>query len=65
MEARHTLEANRYEAVICEQHFDRDSMSGQDRLEGGQQAKAVTTLESLIQDDNTHSDSRHAGLLHG
>lgn len=33
VEARRKLEVNRYDVVICEQHFDRDSMSGQDLLD--------------------------------
>ncbi|WP_332748616.1 tetratricopeptide repeat protein [Hydrogenophaga sp.] len=33
VEARRKLEVNRYDVVICEQHFERDSMSGQDLLD--------------------------------
>ncbi|WP_300658671.1 tetratricopeptide repeat protein, partial [Hydrogenophaga sp.] len=33
VDARRKLEVNRYDVVICEQHFDRDSMSGQDLLD--------------------------------
>lgn len=33
VEARRKLEVNRYDVVICEQHFDRDSMSGQELLD--------------------------------
>ncbi len=33
VDARRKLEVNRYDVVICEQHFERDSMSGQDLLD--------------------------------
>jgi len=33
VDARRKLEVNRYDVVICEQHFDRDPMSGQDLLD--------------------------------
>ena len=33
VEARRKLEVNRFDVVICEQNFERDSMSGQDLLD--------------------------------